>query len=469
MNGFESLTRVTYLLCLLCLAPTWLLAGTQHPSRISYVDGTVAVAHEGSSEWALLERNFPIWGGDRVISEGNSRVEIEFNSETVVRLGSWAGIIFKEFSPERVVVQLLSGNLIVHKQEGPPFRVVSSDSFTDLKDEGVYRFTLLESGETTVRVRKGMARTVQGAVSVSMREGDAWRVGGSGSALTRLYGSDQRDWFDEWSDLRDALRRAQYPSSSKPYTRYAGSRDLNRYGRWGYVSSYGRVWWPHEKSDWIPYQRGRWVHDPSGKMVWISDEPWGWLPYHYGSWVYVSYYSRWCWVPGNFNRWQPALVKFYFGEGYLGWAPRGSAHPGSILDRTRPNRQAGLTVVVARGFRKKRISPDTTIPGRLYALSPGLPPGLETEVQSRRHMPATRLAPRNDTVSRSALSWLKRSNSSSVQGSSRSGSTHMVRRRATSSARSRTTLNTERSSPVLRSRMTRPASNSGKVKMSRYE
>jgi hypothetical protein len=89
-----------------------LVAENQHPSRISYVDGTVAVAHEGNSEWELLERN--------------SRVEIEFNDGTVVRLGSWTGVVFEESSPDKVILQLLSGDLIVHKEVGTPFRVVSS-------------------------------------------------------------------------------------------------------------------------------------------------------------------------------------------------------------------------------------------------------------------------------------------------------------------------------------------------------
>ena len=273
MNGCYSLVKITFLVGFLCLFPTLLVAENQHPSRISYVDGTVAVAHEGNSEWELLERNFPIWEGDRILSEGNSRVEIEFNDGTVVRLGSWTGVVFEESSPDKVILQLLSGDLIVHKEVGTPFRVVSSVTTTDLKYEGVYRFNLSKNGETTIRVRKGVAQTVQGAVRISIRKGDAWMVRTSGQPWTRFYGSAERDWFDEWSDLRDALRHARSPSSSRPDSRYAGSRDLNRYGQWGYVSSYGRVWWPHEKSEWIPYQKGRWERIPSTAWYGLAMNP----------------------------------------------------------------------------------------------------------------------------------------------------------------------------------------------------
>ena len=191
----------------------------------------------------------------------------------MVRLGSWTGVVFEESSPDKVILQLLSGDLIVHKEVGTPFRVVSSVTTTDLKYEGVYRFNLSKNGETTIRVRKGVAQTVQGAVRISIRKGDAWMVRTSGQPWTRFYGSAERDWFDEWSDLRDALRHARSPSSSRPDSRYAGSRDLNRYGQWGYVSSYGRVWWPHEKAEWIPYQKGRWERIPSTAWYGLAMNP----------------------------------------------------------------------------------------------------------------------------------------------------------------------------------------------------
>ena len=464
--GFRSLARASCLLFVLCFFSSPMVAENSHPSRIHYVDGTVTVAHLGSSRWDLLERNFPVWEGDQILSERNSRAEIEFNSGTVVRLSSETRVVFEKSSSKQVSLRLLYGDLIIHKNDDTPFVVYSSESITDLRSDGVYRFSLAENGETTVRVRKGSARTVQGAVSVTIREGDAWRIGGSASPLTRLWESPHQDGFDQWSDLRDALRQPREPSS-RPYTRYAGSRDLNRYGGWGWVSTYGRVWWPHEKSQWIPYQRGRWVSDPFGELVWVSDEPWGWLPYHYGSWVYVSYYSRWCWVPGNFYHWKPALVSFYFGGGFLGWAPQGPSRPGLISESGRP-RQPGLTIIADRDFRKKRISPSTIVPLRVHTLSPGLPPGLETHVQSAGHKPPTRPKSRVVRSSRSTGSLLRRSDNSS-QTTLRPGSTTLVGRGRTSAVKSGTgPLKSRRSSSIVRSRNVRPASSSGKVKMIRH-
>ncbi len=176
MIGFRSTSRVICLFCVLCLFSSSLVAENSHPSRISQVDGTVAVTHLGRSGWDLLERNFPVWEGDQILSERKSRAEIEFNNGTVVRLSSETRVVFEESSSERVNLQLLHGDFIVHKDDGIPFVVYSSESVTDLRSDGVYRFCLAKTGETTVRVRRGSARTVKGAVSVTIREGEAWRV-----------------------------------------------------------------------------------------------------------------------------------------------------------------------------------------------------------------------------------------------------------------------------------------------------
>ena len=134
MVGFRSLASC--LLGILCLFSSPMVAENSHPSRVSYVDGTVAVAHLGSSRWDLLERNFPVWKGDRILSERNSRAEIEFNSGTIMRLSSETGVIFEEVSSKQVSLQLLDGDLIVHKNDDTPFVVYSSESITDLRSEG---------------------------------------------------------------------------------------------------------------------------------------------------------------------------------------------------------------------------------------------------------------------------------------------------------------------------------------------
>ncbi|MEE8350356.1 MAG: DUF6600 domain-containing protein [Acidobacteriota bacterium] len=445
VRSFLLPTQLTCLLGLLCFFPSILEAETEPLSRVSSVEGTVAVAHEGGSEWELLERNFPIWRGDRFILAGKSRAEIEFNNGTIVRLGSSTRVVFQESSPGKITVQLHAGELLVNKKGDAFFGVVASGATTMLKTEGIYRFSLLESGTAIVRVRKGRARTVHGGLTVSLREGASWRISHSGAPLSRLHGIPPLDGFDEWSDLRDALRREQAVASSRPYTRYAGNRDLNRYGRWGYVSSHGMVWWPHANSEWIPYQRGHWVSGPLDHRVWISDEPWGWLPYHYGNWIYISYYSRWCWVPGKFNHWQPAAISVHLYERvFKGSMTRGpGSHQGGPLQRSGPRSGSGL------GFRVKKISPNVLVPNRSNESGTGRPLGARIPVQSGRNEIVTRTTVRKVDAERSQPRF-------------------RVRRGVTTTSRSEVrTLKFERSSLSGRSQNARTSSGSRKVMMRR--
>jgi hypothetical protein len=121
---------------------------------------------------------------------------------------------------------------------------------------------------------------------------------------------------------------------------YTGLHDLDRYGRWVYVSGYDWVWSPYADPYWAPYRHGRWLWEPYWGWTWVSYEPWGWAPYHYGRWF--CHGSAWYWWPGPVHAyyrptWAPAYVSFFgfgfgrlhfsFGVGWgyhsLGWVPVG--------------------------------------------------------------------------------------------------------------------------------------------------
>lgn len=99
---------------------------------------------------------------------------------------------------------------------------------------------------------------------------------------------------------------------------------LDSHGYWTDEPSYGRVWRPNTYWDWRPYVDGQWIWTSYG-WTWVSPEPWGWT-FHYGRWAYTPGYA-WVWVPGYV--WGPAWVNWYWGDGYVGWAPLGP--PGFVV------------------------------------------------------------------------------------------------------------------------------------------
>jgi hypothetical protein len=105
-----------------------------------------------------------------------------------------------------------------------------------------------------------------------------------------------------------------YDDQAPPPEQYDDS--LSPYGSWGDDPQYGRIWRPAVAYGWQPYVDGQWVWSPYG-WTWVSYEPWAWT-FHYGRWVYVSAFG-WSWVPGYV--WGPAWVDWYWGDGFVGWAP----------------------------------------------------------------------------------------------------------------------------------------------------
>lgn len=93
--------------------------------------------------------------------------------------------------------------------------------------------------------------------------------------------------------------------------------DLDSYGEWVNIPGTGTVWRPDYQNNWQPYSNGYWAWTNDGWM-WISNEPYGWIVYHYGYWNYDESLG-WVWIPSY--DWQPARVRWYHSNGYIGWAP----------------------------------------------------------------------------------------------------------------------------------------------------
>jgi hypothetical protein len=103
---------------------------------------------------------------------------------------------------------------------------------------------------------------------------------------------------------------------------YPYADDLDYYGGWQEVPSYGNVWFPsplYLGAGWNPYYNGYWHYTPWG-TTWVSYEPWGWVPFHYGRWTFVIGVG-WGWIPDSF--FSPAWVSWYWGDGWIGWCPLG--------------------------------------------------------------------------------------------------------------------------------------------------
>lgn len=97
-------------------------------------------------------------------------------------------------------------------------------------------------------------------------------------------------------------------------------QDLNGYGEWITINTYGHVWRPYAVDGWMPFDNGHWVFS-NLNWTWVSYEPFGWIVYHYGEWYDDPFYG-WVWIPTD-NVWSPANVTWLSYGDYICWAPLG--------------------------------------------------------------------------------------------------------------------------------------------------
>ena len=115
---------------------------------------------------------------------------------------------------------------------------------------------------------------------------------------------------EAWQDATD-------DADAAPEALPAGYQDaLDPYGQWVDDATYGQVWRPAVAYGWRPYVDGYWGWSPYG-WTWVSSEPWAWT-LHYGRWWFDPTVG-WVWVPGSV--WGPAWVDWFWGDGFVGWAP----------------------------------------------------------------------------------------------------------------------------------------------------
>lgn len=309
--------------------------------RISLINGDVSVLRGDAGEWVAAAVNAPLVTADHVATGNGSRAELQLDYANFLRLDSGTEVRLALIDNQRYQLQIARGTVT--------FRVLR-DSQSDVEIDtanvgvrpvkrGVYRITVSDDGQSEVTVRSGEAETFTPRGSEKLQAGHTMLVRGTQNdpefQVLREIAYD--DW-DRWNQDRDhRLERSQsYRYVSRDIY---GAEDLDNYGRWVDVPTYGSVWCPSGVApDWAPYRAGRWAWVDWYGWTWVSYDPWGWAPYHYGRWFYSAPYG-WCWFPGaRYHRqyWSPALVAFFgFGHGVhvgvgfgsVGWVPLAPYEP----------------------------------------------------------------------------------------------------------------------------------------------
>jgi hypothetical protein len=315
-------------------------------ARIQYISGQVSMQPGGVNDWVAASMNRPLTSSDRVWADKDSRVELNVGTG-FIRLDSESSLTLTNVSNNAVQVQLDQGTLelsVRHLEPGEIFEVDTPNvAFTVMKS-GAYRIDVPPNdNQTLVTVRKGNGEATGQGPAVKVDSGEQVRFTGQGSLQHEAYAAPAADGFDDWANTRD--KRLDGSISARYVAPgVIGYEDLDYYGKWRVVPTYGAVWVPAAvPTGWAPYRYGHWVWvDPWG-WTWVDDAPWGFAPFHYGRWVF--YGGAWGWAPGPvYVGWRPyyapALVAWVGGAGWgvgvsfgfgwgggCGWFPLGWGEP----------------------------------------------------------------------------------------------------------------------------------------------
>ncbi len=315
----------------------------QTVARLAYISGDVSFARgDDPDDWGPADTNIPMTLGDRTWTAGG-RLELQVHGGNLIRLAKATDLTALNLTEDTKQFSISAGVAsfrIRRLSDDEIFEVDTPNAAITFERTGDYRIDVRPDGDTRVQVRRGRAIVASGGGQVPLGAGDAMLIEGFEPPQYDMIPIAPRDGWDRWVAERDVrysnVRSYEYVSAD-----IAGVEDLDQYGRWQQVPTYGWCWTPASVAvGWRPYRAGRWIwQDPWG-WTWVSSEPWGWAPYHYGRWVVHS--SRWFWVPVAprvaVATYSPALVAFVgggpgfsvsvgVGTDYIGWFPLAPREP----------------------------------------------------------------------------------------------------------------------------------------------
>lgn len=230
---------------------------------VNYVQGNVGVSRATGKSGSLMKGDI-LQIGDRVLTDGNSRIEVLMNPGSYIRLGANSSFEFKTTSLDDLQVRLDAGSAM--------FEVFAADEFTVtvftpkgrtlLVQSGVYRFDVSADGNATVAVTEGKA--LVGPAEILVKKGRTGTIGNS-LVMVAKFDRGKRDDLGEWSKTRAKDLAKVTHSLRNNDVRLALASSLNN-RRWGFRDSFGL-----------------WVFDPFSRNYCFLPFGYGWYsPYGYG-------------------------------------------------------------------------------------------------------------------------------------------------------------------------------------------
>lgn len=267
-------------------------------ARVKVLDGSVWVRPSDGGEWEEFVSNSPVPPRNRVSVPEGSEAELQFHGGEFVLLTSGTDLEVRDLQEGKSVFRLRAGEIRfdLPQDDFAPVSVrVPGGALARFPEPGRYWLTVTEDDETRLVVRRGQA--------VVTLDGDEHRlVAGQEAVIGRDITVGQ---YQGGADDTASAPPSEPQGDAPPVV----VDELQEYGEWITVPTYGYVWRPRVAVGWSPYVYGRWVWISPYGWTWVSYEPWGWYPYRCGYWLTDPVFG-WIWSPYN----SFVSVNFVFGS-----------------------------------------------------------------------------------------------------------------------------------------------------------
>ena len=314
--------------------------------RISNVEGQINRYMAVDDSWVATSLQSPVGTQDILATRDDSRAEITFPNNQLVRLDEDTEIEILNLEDDIGKFGLYSGLARFYNRSSAGKLLIETARGTATVEPGSAIDVLVDTRSVTVSAVHGEAifhsfqdgvereEIISGSTSLEFRE----------KSTIAGIGPIDRKW-DRWCADREAVfaqnRLVRSEHLPEPMQEYAYA--MEPYGRWQRIYYRGYRYWawkPHSVTvGWRPYTTGYW-EDWHGSSVWVDYNPWGWVTHHHGHWL--NMHGAWLWtpyvhvanVPGvtaiGFNitfgkryrsRWHPGRVRWVAHNDNIGWLP----------------------------------------------------------------------------------------------------------------------------------------------------
>jgi len=296
--------------------------------RLSEVQGTVQIDRTAGDGFDKAFLNLPVIEGCKLKTGKDGRAEVEFEDGSTLRLAPNSEVNFTRLAlgdagQKLTAVRLVSGTVYANlhpkkgdgdEKTGDQFLLSFAHDSLTLSEAAHFRLQLADAA-ATLAVFKGKVNATSPSEQIEVAEKHSATIDlakdnlpsddpakKNSFVIAKNYEQEPSDtWDRQQTNYHDRYASAGGSSISSPYG--YGMSDLNYYGSFMTVPSYGNVWQPYFiGANWSPFQDGGWAFYPGAGYMWVSGYPWGWMPYNYGNWAFVPGFG-WVWQPGSWNSW----------------------------------------------------------------------------------------------------------------------------------------------------------------------